>query len=328
MPNARATRWTPRTAPALPIQVTDPARAPRWVEQLVGSDTNRDCRLAVSNDGRWSLLSGTIQQADALSDEDLQQATVALYSDLLTQLRDTSAPHPVRAWNLVPTIHRTQRPGCDRYMAFNAGRHAAYAAWFGCEQRMASAMPTASAVGYDGRDLVVHLLGHDAPGQAIENPRQVPAFRYSQRFGKVPPSFVRATVMPEIDGCTRVFVAGTASVVGEDSHHPGDLNRQLAETFRNLATVMLRAAQDPRPINGHATEQEQEALTWYRSVRVYVRREQDLPRVYQTLQTAIPSCHEIELVRADICRPELLAEIEGVGVLPQSAVKPDQVRHE
>jgi len=289
---------------------------------LIGGAPLTGQQPAQSPDGRWSLLRGSIEQAEALNDADLEQATVALYADLLNQIRQMPAPHPVRAWNLVPTIHRTQRPGRDRYMAFNAGRHAAYAVWFGCDQRMASTMPTASAVGYDGRDLIVYLLGHVRPGRAIENPRQVPAFRYSQRFGKVPPSFVRATVLPEIEGETHVLVAGTASVVGEDSHHSGNLTRQLAETFRNLATVMLHAAADPRPINGHLSPQEREALGWYRSARAYVRRAEDFAAVEQALRQAMPNCGEVELVRADICRPELLVEIEGAGVIPTTTVQP------
>ena len=302
------------------IEPTPPTRVPRWAVQCIGTGPDHDHGQVLVTNGRWSLVTGTIASADTLDDAELEAATVSLYADLLQKVGQSPAPFPVRAWNLVPTIHRTQRPGSDRYMAFNAGRHAAYAAWFGCDQRMASTMPTASAVGYDGHDLVVHLLSHAQPGRAIENPRQVPAFRYSQRFGKVPPSFVRATVLPEIDGETRVLVAGTASVVGEDSRHPGDLQRQLDETFRNLATVMLHAANDPRPINGHLSGHEREALGWYRSARAYIRRPEDFAAVELALRDAMPACAEVELVRADICRPELLVEIEGTGVIPNRSV--------
>lgn len=289
---------------------------PHWVNQLVGTSNSEGRDLSISTNRHWALLTGVIENADALDDKDLQQATADLYTGLLDRLGQTPAPHPVRAWNLVPTIHRTERPGQDRYMAFNAGRHAAYRNWFGEDARMAKTMPTASAVGCPGRDLIVHLLGHHQPGQAIENPRQVPAFRYSKRFGDLPPSFVRATRLTQVDSASWVLVAGTASVVGEVSRHPGDLTAQLNETFRNLATVMLQAANDPRPINGHLSSHEREALRGYRTARVYTRRPEDLARISQAVTRTMPNCESIELVRADICRPELLVEIEGTGVLP------------
>lgn len=307
---------TPRTP-----NTTDPLSAPRWAVQL--ADAAGPAAAApgcidatVSSDGMWSLVRGRITDANAISDAQLTDATALTYAALLKTIAQTSAPHAVRAWNVVPEIHRTERPGTDRYMAFNAGRHAAYAQWFGGDQTMARTMPTASAVGYDGADLGICILGHASPGRAIENPRQVPAFRYSPRFGQVPPSFVRATVMPHHDGAARVLVAGTASVVGEDSHHCGNLQGQLEETFRNLAVVLLSATTDRPPINGHMSGHEREALGRYESARVYVRHPHDLPAVESAVRAYLPNLRDLELVRADICRPELLVEIEGVAMLP------------
>lgn len=323
MKHCPATPRTPDTA--------DPLSAPRWAAQLAdaaGTATVNPASIntTISTDGAWSLVRGRITDAHAMCDAQLTDATVLTYAALLKAISQTSAPHPVRAWNVVPEIHRAEHPGTDRYMAFNAGRHAAYAQWFGGDQTMARTMPTASAVGYDGPDLGVCILGHASPGRAIENPRQVPAFRYSPRFGRVPPSFVRATLMPDLDGPTRVLVAGTASVVGEDSHHLGNLQRQLEETFRNLAVVLLCATADRAPINGHLSGHEREALGRYESARVYVRHPRDLPAVESAVRAYLPNLRELELVRADICRPELLVEIEGVATLPMQSQATNQPR--
>ena len=89
-------------------------------------------------------------------------------------------------------------------MVFNAGRFEALSDWFGGPGRLPDSLPAASAVGHDGDDFAVHCLLLSRPGVAVENPRQVPAFRYSARYGPRPPCFARATVVPDpLDGAPR-----------------------------------------------------------------------------------------------------------------------------
>jgi len=42
------------------------------------------------------------------------------------------------------------------------------------------------------RELTLHVLASDAPALALENPRQIPVWRYSPRFGVLPPCFAGA----------------------------------------------------------------------------------------------------------------------------------------
>src|SRR5439155_25770212 len=99
---------------------------------------------------------------------------------------------------------------------------------------------TASATGHGGRDLVIHCLATDAPGIAVNNPRQVAPYHYSQRFGPLPPCFARAMQLERPRGM--LLVGGTASVRGEDSVHVDDLSSQLGESFMNLAALTAAAA--------------------------------------------------------------------------------------
>ncbi len=117
--------------------------------------------------------------------------------------------------------------------------------------RSAESLPTASAVGVREGPLVIHALGLEAPGRPLENPRQVPAYSYSRRYGPLPPCFARATLV-QVPREERpwLLVGGTASILGEDSIHVRDPRRQAVETFENLARLVESArasAAESRP---------------------------------------------------------------------------------
>ena len=159
-----------------------------------------------------TLLTSNIPNATALSAAGLSDAVADVYRRLLSEMQ-AEARHAVRMWNFVPSIQGELGAG-DRYMAFNAGRFAAFSESFGLANDTPAAIPTASAVGIDGTTLWIHVLAADAPGVPLENPRQVPAYRYSRRYGLRPPCFARATKFE-----STLLIGGTASIIGEDSRH-------------------------------------------------------------------------------------------------------------
>ena len=212
--------------------------------------------------------------------------------------------HPIRFWNFVPAINDLMDGGLERYMVFNAGRFEAYTQWYGLPGAFGPTLATASAVGTTGADLVIYCLAADAPGEAIENPRQTPAWRYSSAYGPRPPCFARATRIV-LDGRRLLLVGGTASIVGEASLHAGDPVAQTAETLANLARL-IAAARDGADRGA--------SLDRLADLRVYVRRAEDAALVFGLVRAACPALTP-DIVAASICRPELLVEIEGVAEL-------------
>jgi chorismate lyase/3-hydroxybenzoate synthase len=219
----------------------------------------------------------------------------------------------VRLWNFIPAITAPAGDGRDRYMAFNAGRYRAFAQWYGGAQAFDRDVATASGVGHDGADLVLHCLSAREPGLPVENPRQIAPHRYSERYGPLPPCFARATVLK---GHGWVLVGGTASIQGEESVHTASLPLQLDETLTNLASVLAAAqATAGVGVNGLANGNPPRWLTLYRELRVYYPRPDDAETIERVVRAAFAPACRIELVRADLCRAELLVEIEGVARL-------------
>lgn len=266
---------------------------------------------------RAERFSARIPGARGMGAAELEAAVEALYRDLFARAAAAGRPHPLRLWNFIPGILEHVAPpkaeaeawdrDCprherfDRYMAFNAGRARFMLPWAGGAAALAARVPCASGVGHGGTALTVHGWFGAAPGAPVENPRQTPAFRYSPRFGPLPPCFARATRcrMAGADaGRDALLVAGTASVVGEDTLHAGLLAEQVAETRRNLEALLATQGF---------------ALDTLREARLYVAARADDAEAMALTRAALPGV-EVELCPAVICRPGLMIEIEGLAL--------------
>src|SRR5262249_10097085 len=108
----------------------------------------------------------------------------------------------------------------------------------------------------------------------------------------------------EAGGPSALIVAGTASIVGEDFQHPGDLDRQIRETFNNLDSL-VEAWSRGRPQRGsHAVAK------GLGKVRADYKSSDDRGAIGAAILNRYPGVAVIEMLRADICRSELLVEIE------------------
>ena len=222
-------------------------------------------------------------------------ATVA-YQRLFAAARARGYPHLLRIWNYFPAINQ-EAGGLERYRAFCVGRHAALRAE---RAERETHLPAASAIGTREPGLRLYALASREAGLQIENPRQVSAFHYPTQYGPQSPSFSRAVLKRWGERNYHLYISGTASVVGHASQHL-ELMAQLDETLLNLAALIAQANQQtPAPL--HPT-----------LFRVYARPDLDpgpaRERIARTFGPDIP----LLFLRADICRQNLLIEIEGLA---------------
>lgn len=251
-----------------------------------------------STDGR--LLFGQVSAAAAAPGE-LEEATRQCHRQMLDLLAVAGTPHLVRVWSWVPAINR-EEDGRERYQRFCRARSLAYQEAYG--RGFSWRLCAATAVGSRADSLVMHFLAARVAGTHVENPRQVPAYRYPVQYGPRSPSFARATVLPRSAGNV-VLVAGTAAIVGHASRHPGQVARQLGETRKNLGSleeeIRRRLARDVVP----------------EGYRVYLRRPEDLAEVRRELELCWPAAASFLFLQADVCRRELLVEVDGVLRVPR-----------
>lgn len=257
--------------------------------------------VSYRSDGQW--LFGTACIDDRA--EGLQHAAWRAYADLFDVLDREGCPHLQRLWNYLRDINADEA-GLERYRHFNLGRARAFVdAGRGLEE----GAPAACAMGTSQGPLTVHFLAGRHPPRPIENPRQVSAYRYPERYGPRSPTFSRAALADLGGGQGVLFISGTASIVGHESVHLGDVHRQALECLDNIDAVLGAALPWVGP--AWTLERLRERL----ECTVYLRRPADLDGVRRVVSARLgpvsPAARAALYMKADVCRAELLVEIEA-----------------
>ena len=210
------------------------------------------------------------------------------YSAIRAFQQQSRFPHLLRMWNYMDAINEGAGD-LERYRQFCVGRGRGLG-------EVCEAYPSATAIGRHRPDHVVQVfwLAGIVAGQALENPRQVSAYHYPRVHGPVSPTFARALVAPD----QTLLISGTASIVGHMSQHHDDAMAQLEETVRNLGSFAPH-------VSRHRSAASKDLL------KVYIRDPALTPHVAERLRQFYPDS-DIMFVAADICRRELLLEIEAV----------------
>jgi enamine deaminase RidA (YjgF/YER057c/UK114 family) len=252
----------------------------------------------------------TAQQTDdyllavvSLTDEGLVALSLVdqshlAYQALLSVMQSQNKPHLLRIWNFVPRINGLDA-GIERYRLFNQGREEALRTM---GYTLRDGAPAACALGTQTGGLGVVVLAGIHPAVAIENPRQVSAYNYPRQYGAHAPIFSRAVWLPLDSGEHLLLISGTASIVGHQTLHAGDVLAQLKESVRNIEALLYSANQRAGADLWHLDELKG---------RVYLRHATDYDQVRDHLLTL--GMTQFCFVVADICRSDLLVEIEAEG---------------
>lgn len=272
-----------------------PALCEVWVSQApVRRSVDGAIRYTIAGDVLFGVI--TFPEA-ALALRDLAERA---YGDIFAMLGRHGFAHVVRFWNYFPRINEDEG-GIERYQLFNIGRGAAFEA---AGRLRAETIPASCALGIDpGGEFTVYFVAARGGARAVENPRQVSAYHYPPEHGPHSPTFSRASLYPA-DGARVLFVSGTASIVGHVTLHAGDVAAQTREALANLEAVFAEAGRLSRPgafTMGGA------------SYKVYVRHAADARAVRRELAAALGENADVNLLRADICRSDLLVEIEAIA---------------
>jgi len=221
---------------------------------------------------------------------------------------DLTFGHVVRQWNYLEgmlDLRLAKGQEIQGYQALNDVRTLVYD-----RAEFHVGYPAATGIGQAAGGVILEFLALDASPDidvaAVSNPKQIDAHAYSDDVligealpeipGKASPKFERAKRVAR--GADEiVFVSGTASILGEESVALGDVAGQTRVTLDNIAALVAN-----RPLT---------------RLRAYVKRTEDIPVVREVCEAAYGSIPAI-YVTADVCRDELLVELEGSLVVSDS----------
>lgn len=278
----------------VPLSPLREAAAPYEVWRSTGPvATGREGAIRYSHDG--ALLFGVLEWEEP--EGGILHASAHAYAALMAFWRDSGYPHLLRIWNYFDAITLGEGDS-ERYRQFCVGRVQ------GLGNVDTRTLPAATAIGSrDGRRVLqVYWLAAREPGVPLENPRQVSAYRYPREYGPQSPSFARALLPPSPH--VPLLLSGTASIVGHASQHADSLRAQLDETLTNLDSLLGAARERAPTLSPH--------LDGSSRLKVYVRDATDADAVAAQLEARLGTRVPWLMLHADVCRRELLVEIEGM----------------
>ena len=234
---------------------------------------------------------------------DITESTYGQACDIFESIEDILAKEGFtlsdiyRQWNYIEGIVSLNN-GKQNYQEFNDARSLYYSNsdWTG-------GYPAATGIGQSYGGVIIEInafKGCCHTNIAIDNPLQISAHSYSKEVlagnkkERTTPKFERARML----GGT-IYVSGTAAIKGESSIATDSAKEQTVATMEIMDFLTS-------PQNTNATE------SLYDTLRVYIKREEDAPCIMEYMQQHYPAPQKTYLI-CDICRPELLVEIEGVA---------------
>ncbi|MFG2714921.1 FkbO/Hyg5 family chorismatase [Streptomyces goshikiensis] len=285
------------------LEVAMAAPADRPVTEVWTTDrqvrAGRQDDLVYAEDGEHFFCAVRIDERAVYRD-----AVHAVYESAFTLMWRLGYTRLVRMWNLVGAITGSNGEGTENYRDFCVGRAQVFETW---SDRI-DGMPAATGIGSlrPGIDLYF-LASRGGLATHLENPRQTPAHQYPRQYGPKSPSFARATLLRSAAGSApALFVSGTASIIGDDTVHPDDVEAQCAVTLANIETLVSHENLRRHGLAGGFR------LDDLDRVKVYVRDAEHLPAVRARCAEALRTDVDIAFFNVDVCRPDLLVEIEGI----------------
>lgn len=249
-----------------------------------------------NGDGRFLYAGGF--QGEVIHFGIEQQATEAFRGLSEVLRREGFAMNGIiRQWNYIERI--TAFDGDDQhYQAFNNVRSSYYG-----RSEWGNGYPAATGIGANLGGVLIDVdaavfTSDKAFATPIDNRLQVAAHAYSDqvleasRCLKTTPKFERAKSMTFGDR-RLIYISGTAAIRGEESLKGVGLERQLHITMENIAELIG----DAKPV----------------MLRVYLKNREDFAEA-ERLMGGYGLDIPISYMWADVCRDELLIEIEGIAI--------------
>ena len=221
-----------------------------------------------------------------------------------------------RQWNYVEEILSVHDRGEDHiqnYQVLNDVRSRYYD-----KSDFTNGYPAATGIGMNAGGIVLEIYAIKAGANMdlipIKNPKQVDAYHYSEKVlvgdaiehhhKKTTPKFERAKFVGS-EGKGTVYISGTASIQNEVTLGEGDVETQSKVTIENITNLI--AVETLKSLNVSKSPGARD----YTFIRIYIKNQEDYSRVKQLCDSYYGDI-PLHYLIADVCRDNLLLEIEGV----------------
>lgn len=225
----------------------------------------------------------------------------------------------VRQWNYIENILSTissQKSLKQNYQIFNDVRSLYYDSTI-----FQNGYPAATGIGMNTGGIVLEFVAVKPSKNiytvSLKNPQQIDAHKYDSEVlvgeplkeapKKTTPKFERGKLLVT-NYFAQIFISGTASILGQKTMHEGNVEAQTYTTIDNIKQLISGESLKDKNIELNL------GLNSFSYIRVYVKNSIDIPKVKKICKNSFINVPALYVV-SDVCREELLVEIEGMIII-------------
>lgn len=239
----------------------------------------------------------------------LKQCYETMEQILLNENMDFS--NVIRQWNYLEgilDIIKIDNKSIQRYQMLNEIREEFYS-----KCKFVNGYPSATGIGMNYGGFVLGFIASslNTGVYPITNVEQIDAHRYSEHVlageqikelsTKATPKFERAKLVLS-DKSSELYISGTASIKGEETIGVDDVLEQTKIIFSNIRMLVEQQYKDSN--SGKEMK--------YKAIRIYIKERDLVIKVKKLVQEEFLLKNALIFLIADICRDNLLIEIEGI----------------
>lgn len=248
----------------------------------------------------------------------LQQQSIEVFNkiQLILNKHEFNINDIIRQWNYIGNITGHDKQDEQIYQIYNNSR-----AEFYKEVQWPNGYPAATGIGTNYNGIIVSCIAFKSNSldkkiiYSLDNPLQIAAHIYSKKvlLGSTPdtiketPKFERAKLIDIADNIF-CFISGTAAIRGEYSVHLQSPQMQTELALENIEYLISN-----KNLQNNLCPEYSLKIC---NLRVYIKNRDHYQIVRSTIEKRMPKIPVIYLF-TDICRSELLVEIEGICQLYQ-----------
>lgn len=268
------------------------------------------------HNGKFVFVSGI---SEYYKDGDVTQSSRDAFKRMNTILKyeNMTAAHIFRQWNYIEGIIQTKDENgilSQNYQDFNDIRAQYYN-----KVDFKNGYPAATGIGTKTGGLNISFYAYSGPGsikiQSVVNPLQTEAFDYSEKvlvggklqddYCKAAPKFDRAKYLG-VNNEEYIFISGTAAIRGEETLAINNAKEQTDITIQNMLELLK---------HDNLQNSEKESISnkfKLLYIKVYVKVLEDKKDIEEVCNHYFPKIPKAYVI-ADVCRENLLVEIEGIA---------------
>lgn len=280
-----------------------------YITEIPAKKTYHNNGLAVElkNGNQWLFFGQDMNGGETGFENSVERALTSLFTTL--SHFDYTYQDLVHTWFFIPQITGISNQ-TERYQIFNKYRKEIFLEQSGGPGPV-TFFPASTGIGCENTAVrasaVAFKSDNAVSARMMDNERQVPAYHYPEQESIEPPLFSRGMCL-HFENTMLVFVSGTASILNAQTVNKNDVAGQTRQTIKNIDGLLAQHAAEYLPASSVPVRNSIKYAT------VYIKYAQDYLAVKDICCSYfgdIPTSY----VKADVCRDNLLVEIECIACM-------------